>query len=67
MGTRTGARQAGGGVGLSSLSVNSAGLRQNTAFEAKEGQFDDSVYSTEVIYSGSNKDPDSRYNKDTVD
>ncbi|TKS67940.1 Eukaryotic initiation factor 4A-III [Collichthys lucidus] len=57
MGTRTGA-------GRSSIPVNTAVPGPNS--ETDGGQFDERVYSTEVIYSGSDQDSDSGDDEDTA-
>ncbi|XP_029010093.1 serum response factor-like isoform X3 [Betta splendens] len=66
MGTRTGARRAGNGNGLSIPPVNTAGTVLNTASSTDGGQFENLHYSTEMVYSGSDQDSDSGDDEDTA-
>lgn len=65
MTTRNGARQAGNGIQLSSLIVNMPEPGPNTTSKTEGGQFDDSIYSKVVTYSGADQDSDSGGNRDT--
>lgn len=46
----------GNGTGLSNLPVNAAGPEPNKASKTHACQLDNKVYSSEVIYNGSNQD-----------